>query len=72
MRIVLGRLLDVFLGALGCANVPILFFPSQADSNAAGCPPNHGCGSGDDVGRDLVFDERNAVAQQQLAFLQSL
>jgi hypothetical protein len=30
------------------------------------------CGSGDDVGRDLVFDEGDTVAQQQLAFLQPL
>ena len=29
-------------------------------------------GSGDDVGRDLVFDESNAVAELQLAFLQPL
>ncbi|MFK4722038.1 hypothetical protein ABIE89_003138 [Bradyrhizobium niftali] len=29
-------------------------------------------GSGDDVGRDLVFDEGDAVAQQQLALLQPL
>ena len=28
--------------------------------------------SGDDVGRDLVFDEGDAVAQLQLAFLQPL
>jgi hypothetical protein len=28
--------------------------------------------SGDDVGRDLVFDEGDAVAQLQLALLQSL
>ena len=28
--------------------------------------------SGDDIGRDLVFDERDAIAQLQFAFLQSL
>ena len=28
--------------------------------------------SGDDVGRDLIFDEGDAVAQLQLAFLQAL
>jgi hypothetical protein len=49
-----------------------------------GDKPSHACGadpggralpdtgSGDDVGGDLVFDEGDAVAQQQLALLQAL
>ena len=56
-------------GGVGLLNVPLLFFLSQADSRAAIGVVN---GSGDDVGRDLVFDEGDTVAQQQLALLQPL
>src|ERR1700745_4473875 len=56
------------------ANVLFLFFKVKwlsravvADRLATGRR-----GSGDDVGRDLVFDESNAVAELQLAFLEAL
>jgi len=61
----------VFRGA-GESNVPILFFSSQADSDAAGGRAIGSTRSGNDVGCDLVFDERDAIAQQQFAFLQPL
>jgi hypothetical protein len=61
----------------GGHNVLFLFFRSQAVRQTAGRDFFAGAAhtprrSGDDVGRDLVFDEGDAVAQLQLALLQSL
>jgi hypothetical protein len=60
----------------GGHHVLFLFLSSQAARAAAGqnfCQEKPAPGpSGNDVGRDLVFDEGDTVTQLQFAFLQPL